>query len=100
MLLEINPFPFLITLFDNKIVLLDMDQNRVAWTFSAEGDFRAVGYTADDATGYCAQSDALLLLNMRNGSSSEVSCCTVLLKGSGVFPHHPVTKTTGQLLSH
>lgn len=69
---EINPFPFLITLFDNKIVLLDMDQNRVAWTFSAEGDFRAVGYTADDATGYCAQSDALLLLNMRNGSSSEI----------------------------
>ncbi|KAI4539430.1 hypothetical protein MG293_010822, partial [Ovis ammon polii] len=70
--LEINPFPYLITLADNKITLLDMDRNQVAWTFSAEGDVTAMGYTADDAVGYCAQGDSLFLLRMDNRSSTKI----------------------------
>ncbi|XP_045017925.1 proto-oncogene tyrosine-protein kinase ROS [Bubalus bubalis] len=69
---EINPFPYLITLVDNKITLLDMDRNQVAWTFSAEGDVGAMGYTADDAVGYCAQGDSLILLRMDNRSSTKI----------------------------
>ncbi|KAI4567256.1 hypothetical protein MJG53_008837 [Ovis ammon polii x Ovis aries] len=69
---EINPFPYLITLADNKITLLDMDRNQVAWTFSAEGDVTAMGYTADDAVGYCAQGDSLFLLRMDNRSSTKI----------------------------
>ncbi|XP_058422820.1 proto-oncogene tyrosine-protein kinase ROS isoform X2 [Diceros bicornis minor] len=69
---EINPFPYLITLFGKKIVLSDMDQNQVVWMFSAERDISAVGYTADNAMGYYAQGDSLFLLNMHNRSSSEI----------------------------
>ncbi|XP_042795613.1 proto-oncogene tyrosine-protein kinase ROS isoform X2 [Panthera leo] len=69
---EINPFPYLMTLFDSKIVLLDMDQNHVVWTFSAEGDISTMGYTADNGMGYYAQGDSLCLLNMHNRSSSEI----------------------------
>ncbi|XP_036104640.1 proto-oncogene tyrosine-protein kinase ROS isoform X2 [Molossus molossus] len=69
---EINPFPYLITFFGNKIFLLDMDQNQVVWKFSAERDISAMGYTADNAMGYYAQGDALFLLNMHNQSSSEM----------------------------
>uniref|UniRef100_A0A452SRS7 Tyrosine-protein kinase receptor n=1 Tax=Ursus americanus TaxID=9643 RepID=A0A452SRS7_URSAM len=69
---EINPFPYLITLFDNKIVLLDMDQNQIVWTFSTERDINSVGYTADDGMGYYAQGDSLYLLNMHNRSTSEI----------------------------
>ncbi|XP_054425844.1 proto-oncogene tyrosine-protein kinase ROS [Pteronotus mesoamericanus] len=69
---EINPFPYLITLFDNQIVLLDMDQNQVLWVFLAERDISAMGYTADNTMGYYAQGDSLFLLNMHNQSSSEI----------------------------
>ncbi|XP_048649912.1 proto-oncogene tyrosine-protein kinase ROS isoform X1 [Marmota marmota marmota] len=69
---EINPFPYLITLLGNKIVLLDMDQNQVVWTFSAEGNISAVGYTADNEMGYYVQGDSLFLLNLQNRSSSEL----------------------------
>ncbi|XP_064342815.1 proto-oncogene tyrosine-protein kinase ROS isoform X2 [Camelus dromedarius] len=69
---EITPFPYLITLSGNKIALLDMDQNQVVWTFSAEGDISAMGYTADDAVGYFAQGDALFRLSMHDRSSSEI----------------------------
>ncbi|XP_059797330.1 proto-oncogene tyrosine-protein kinase ROS isoform X2 [Balaenoptera ricei] len=69
---EINAFPYLITFFDNKIVLLDMDRNQVVWTLLAEGDVGAMGYTADDAVAYYAQGDSLFLLNMHNQSSSEI----------------------------
>uniref|UniRef100_G1LGZ2 Tyrosine-protein kinase receptor n=1 Tax=Ailuropoda melanoleuca TaxID=9646 RepID=G1LGZ2_AILME len=69
---EINPFPYLITLFDSKIVLLDMDQNQIVWTFSTERDINSVGYTADDGMGYYAQGDSLCLLNMHNRSTSEI----------------------------
>ncbi|XP_039101958.1 proto-oncogene tyrosine-protein kinase ROS [Hyaena hyaena] len=70
--LEINPFPYLITLFDSKIILLDMDQNQIVWTFSAERDIHTMGYTADNGMGYYAQGDSLCLLNMHNRSSSEI----------------------------
>lgn len=70
---EINPFPYLVTLFDSKIVLLDMDQNQIVWTFSTERDISSMGYTADDGMGYYAQGDSLYLLNMHNRSTSEVS---------------------------
>ena len=86
--LEINAFPYLITFFDNKIVLLDMDRNQVVWTLLAEGDIGAMGYTADDAVAYYAQGDSLFLLNMHNQSSSEVFRYVILLKGSGVFAYH------------
>ncbi|KAM5284647.1 proto-oncogene tyrosine-protein kinase ROS isoform 2-T3 [Hipposideros larvatus] len=69
---EINPFPYLLTLFGNKIVLLDMDQNQVVWMFSAERDISAMGYTADNEMLYYAQGDSLFLLNMHNRSSSEI----------------------------
>ncbi|ELK00678.1 Proto-oncogene tyrosine-protein kinase ROS [Pteropus alecto] len=69
---EISPFPYLMTLFGNNIVLLDMDQNQVVWMFSAERNISAVGYTADNAMGYYAQGDSLFLLNMDNQSSSEM----------------------------
>ncbi|XP_024898204.1 proto-oncogene tyrosine-protein kinase ROS isoform X6 [Pteropus alecto] len=69
---EISPFPYLMTLFGNNIVLLDMDQNQVVWMFSAERNISAVGYTADNAMGYYAQGDSLFLLNMDNQSSSEI----------------------------
>ncbi|XP_014721615.1 proto-oncogene tyrosine-protein kinase ROS isoform X1 [Equus asinus] len=69
---EINPFPYLIILFGNKIVLSDMDQNQDVWKFSAERDISAMGYTADDAMGYYAQGDSLFLLNMHNLSTSEI----------------------------
>ncbi|KAM5325675.1 proto-oncogene tyrosine-protein kinase ROS isoform 1-T1 [Glossophaga mutica] len=69
---EIKPFPHLITLFGNKVVLLDMDQNQAVWAFSAERDIRAMAYTADNAMGYYAQGDSLFLLNMHNRSSSEI----------------------------
>lgn len=77
---EINPFPYLLTLFGNNIVLLDMDQNQVVWIFSAERDISAVGYTADNAMGYYAQGDSLFLLNMHNQSSSEVCYYIITLK--------------------
>lgn len=51
---------------------MDMDQNQVAWTFSAERAISAVGYTADNEMGYYAQGDSVFLLNLRNHSSSEV----------------------------
>lgn len=86
--LEISAFPYLITFFDNKIALLDMDRNQVVWTLLAEGDVGAMGYTADDAVAYYAQGDSLLLLNMHNQSSSEVFRYVILLKGSGVFAYH------------
>uniref|UniRef100_A0A8D2B9G8 Tyrosine-protein kinase receptor n=1 Tax=Sciurus vulgaris TaxID=55149 RepID=A0A8D2B9G8_SCIVU len=69
---EINPFPYLITLLGSKIVLLDVDQNQVVWTFSAEGNISAVGYTADNEMGYYVQGDSLFLLNLQNRSSSEL----------------------------
>ncbi|XP_073931842.1 proto-oncogene tyrosine-protein kinase ROS isoform X2 [Castor canadensis] len=69
---EINPFPYLITLLGNEVVFLDMDQNQVAWTFSAERAISAVGYTADNEMGYYAQGDSVFLLNLRNHSSSEL----------------------------
>ncbi|XP_034846271.1 proto-oncogene tyrosine-protein kinase ROS isoform X1 [Mirounga leonina] len=69
---EISPFPYLITLFDSKIVLLDMDQSQIVWTFSTERDISSVGYTADDGMGYYAQGDSLCLLNMHNRSTSEI----------------------------
>ncbi|XP_072621568.1 proto-oncogene tyrosine-protein kinase ROS isoform X2 [Vulpes vulpes] len=69
---EINPFPILITLFDNKIVLLDMDQSHIVWMFSAERVISTMGYTADDGMGYYAQGDSLCLLNMHNRSTSEI----------------------------
>ncbi|XP_058163307.1 proto-oncogene tyrosine-protein kinase ROS isoform X2 [Dasypus novemcinctus] len=68
----INPVPYLITLFGNKITFLDMDQNQVVWMFSGERDIRAVGYTADNEMGYYAQGDSLFLLNMQSHSSSEL----------------------------
>ena len=86
--LEINPFPYLITLVDNKITLLDMDRNQVAWMFSAEGDVGAMGYTADDAVGYCAQGDSLILLRMDNRSSTKVFCYVIPLNESGVSAYH------------
>ncbi|XP_070273639.1 proto-oncogene tyrosine-protein kinase ROS isoform X1 [Myotis yumanensis] len=69
---EVNPFPCLITLLGNKMILLDMDQNQVVWMFSAERDISAMGYTADDAMAYYAQGDSLFLLNMHNQSSSKI----------------------------
>ncbi|XP_060046544.1 proto-oncogene tyrosine-protein kinase ROS [Erinaceus europaeus] len=69
---EINPFPYLMTLFSNKIVLLDMDQNQAVWTFLAEREISAMGYTADNAMGYYTQGDSLFILNMRDKSSSEI----------------------------
>ncbi|KAM9676302.1 proto-oncogene tyrosine-protein kinase ROS isoform 3-T3 [Dama dama] len=69
---EINPCPYLITLVDNKITLLDMDRSQVAWTFPAEGDVDAMGYTADDAVGYYAQGDSLFLLEMDSRSSTKI----------------------------
>ncbi|EPQ03180.1 Proto-oncogene tyrosine-protein kinase ROS [Myotis brandtii] len=69
---EVNPFPCLITLLGNKMILLDMDQNQVVWMFSAERDISAMGYTADDAMAYYAQGDSLFLLNTHNQSSSEI----------------------------
>uniref|UniRef100_A0A8C0PZB1 Tyrosine-protein kinase receptor n=1 Tax=Canis lupus familiaris TaxID=9615 RepID=A0A8C0PZB1_CANLF len=69
---EINQFPILITLFDNKIVLLDMDQSHIVWMFSAERVINTMGYTADDGMGYYAQGDSLCLLNMHNRSTSEI----------------------------
>lgn len=77
---EINPFPYLIILFGNKIVLSDMDQNQDVWKFSAERDISAMGYTADDAMGYYAQGDSLFLLNMHNLSTSEVFHYVILLE--------------------
>ena len=88
MFLEINPFPYLITLADNKITLLDMDRNQVTWTFLAEGDVAAMGYTADDAVGYCAQGDSLFLLRMDNRSSTKVLCYVIPLNESGIFAYH------------
>nr|XP_012315817.1 proto-oncogene tyrosine-protein kinase ROS [Aotus nancymaae] len=69
---EIKPFPYLITLLDNKIVFLDMDQNQVVWMFSAERVISAMGYTADNEMGYYAEGDSLFLLNLHNRSSSEL----------------------------
>ncbi|XP_055455372.1 proto-oncogene tyrosine-protein kinase ROS isoform X3 [Psammomys obesus] len=69
---EIKPFPYLISLLGNKIVLLDMDRSQVVWTFSTEGDISTVGYTADDGMGYFAQGDSLFLLNLHNRSSSKL----------------------------
>ncbi|EHB06662.1 Proto-oncogene tyrosine-protein kinase ROS [Heterocephalus glaber] len=69
---EINSFPYLMSFFHNEIVLLDMDQNQVVWTFLAERDISALGYTADDEMGYFALGDSLFLLNLRNRSSSEL----------------------------
>ncbi|KAM5262566.1 proto-oncogene tyrosine-protein kinase ROS [Ctenodactylus gundi] len=69
---EVNPCPYLMTILRNKIVLLDMDQNQVVWTFSAEGDIRAVGYTADDEMGYYAQGDSFFLLDLHSRSSSQL----------------------------
>ncbi|XP_040821243.1 proto-oncogene tyrosine-protein kinase ROS isoform X2 [Ochotona curzoniae] len=69
---EINAFPYIITLLGNKMAILDMDQNQVVWTFSAERDVGAVGYTADDKMGYYTQGDTLFLLNLSNRSSSEL----------------------------
>ncbi|KFO24456.1 Proto-oncogene tyrosine-protein kinase ROS, partial [Fukomys damarensis] len=69
---EINSFPYLMSFLQNEIVLLDMDQNQVVWTFLAEGDINALGYTADDDMGYFAQGDSLFLLNLRNRSSSKL----------------------------
>ncbi|XP_008582044.1 PREDICTED: proto-oncogene tyrosine-protein kinase ROS isoform X1 [Galeopterus variegatus] len=69
---EINPFPYLITLLGNKIGFLDMDQNQVVWTFSAERDISAVGYTADNEMVYYTQGDSLFLLNLNNRSSLEL----------------------------
>ena len=65
-----------------------MDRNQVAWTFSAEGDVGAMGYTADDAVGYYAQGDSLFLLKMDNRSSTKVFCCVIPLNESGVFVYH------------
>lgn len=78
--IEINPFPYIITLLGNKMAILDMDQNQVVWTFSAERDVGAVGYTADDKMGYYTQGDTLFLLNLSNHSSSEVFPPVTLLK--------------------
>lgn len=92
---EINPFPYLMTLFDSKIVLLDMDQNHVVWTFSAEGDISTMGYTADNGMGYYAQGDSLCLLNMHNRSSSEVFHYVTILEGRTwiiYISHHPIIK--------
>ncbi|XP_011857747.1 PREDICTED: proto-oncogene tyrosine-protein kinase ROS [Mandrillus leucophaeus] len=69
---EINPFPHLITLLGNEIVFLDMDQNQVVWTFSAERVISAICYTADNELGYYAEGDSLFLLNLHNRSSSEL----------------------------
>nr|XP_019596913.1 PREDICTED: proto-oncogene tyrosine-protein kinase ROS isoform X2 [Rhinolophus sinicus] len=69
---EINPFPYLLSLFGNKIVLLDVDKNQVVWIFSAERDISAMGYTADNEMVYYAQGDSLFLLNMHSRSSSEI----------------------------
>lgn len=82
---EINPFPYLLTHFGNKIVLLDIDQSQVVWMFSAERDINAMGYTADNAVLYYAQGDSLFLLNMHNRSKSEVCHYVILLKGSRAF---------------
>ncbi|XP_037699238.1 proto-oncogene tyrosine-protein kinase ROS isoform X2 [Choloepus didactylus] len=68
----IDPFPYLITLFGNKIAVLDMDRNQVVWTFSAERDISVVGYTADNEMGYYAQGDSIFLLNLHSHSSSEI----------------------------
>lgn len=69
---EINPYPYLMSFLHNEIVLLDMDQNQVVWTFLAKGDISALGYIADDGMGYFAQGDSLFLLNLRNHSGSKV----------------------------
>lgn len=95
---EINPFPYLITLFDSKIVLLDMDQNQIVWTFSTERDINSVGYTADDGMGYYAQGDSLCLLNMHNRSTSEVFHYVTILEGRMwiiCISHYPVIQMTG-----
>ncbi|XP_023396034.2 proto-oncogene tyrosine-protein kinase ROS isoform X1 [Loxodonta africana] len=68
----INPFPYLITLFGNKIHFLDMDQNQVMWTFSSERNISAVSYTADNEMGYYAQGDSLFFLNVHSLSRSEI----------------------------
>lgn len=80
LLSEINPFPHLITLLGNEIVFLDMDQNQVVWTFSAERVVSAICYTADNELGYYAEGDSLFLLNLHNRSSSEVFHYVILLK--------------------
>ncbi|XP_063091102.1 proto-oncogene tyrosine-protein kinase ROS isoform X3 [Cavia porcellus] len=69
---EINPYPYLMSFLHNEIVLLDMDQNQVVWTFLAKGDISALGYIADDGMGYFAQGDSLFLLNLRNHSGSKL----------------------------
>ncbi|XP_037376870.1 proto-oncogene tyrosine-protein kinase ROS [Talpa occidentalis] len=69
---EINPFPYLMALSGNMIVLLDMDQNKIVWTFSAEREISAIGYTADNAMVYYTQGNSLYTLNMHNQSSSEI----------------------------
>lgn len=100
---EINQFPILITLFDNKIVLLDMDQSHIVWMFSAERVINTMGYTADDGMGYYAQGDSLCLLNMHNRSTSEVSHHVNIVEGRTwviCISHYPVIKMTGQWLSH
>uniref|UniRef100_A0A8C6RDK4 Proto-oncogene tyrosine-protein kinase ROS n=1 Tax=Nannospalax galili TaxID=1026970 RepID=A0A8C6RDK4_NANGA len=69
---EINPFPYLLSLLGNKIMLLDMDQNQVVWKFSAEGDVSTMGYIANDEMGYFTQGDSLFLLNLHNRSSTRL----------------------------
>ncbi|XP_048210595.1 proto-oncogene tyrosine-protein kinase ROS isoform X2 [Perognathus longimembris pacificus] len=69
---DINPLPYLITIIDNKVEFLDMDQQQVMWTFSAEKDLSALGYTADNHMGYYAEGDAIFLLNLQNRSRSEL----------------------------
>ncbi|XP_006840039.1 PREDICTED: proto-oncogene tyrosine-protein kinase ROS [Chrysochloris asiatica] len=69
---EINPFPYLITLFGNKIHFLDTDRNQVVWTVSSERDISAMGYTSDNEMGYFAQGGSLFLLNLHNLSRSEI----------------------------
>ncbi|XP_013372154.1 PREDICTED: proto-oncogene tyrosine-protein kinase ROS isoform X1 [Chinchilla lanigera] len=69
---EISPCPYLMSFLGNEIVLLDVDQNQVVWTFLAQEDISALGYTADDDMGYFAQGDSLFLLNLHNRSGSKL----------------------------
>ncbi|XP_023569963.1 proto-oncogene tyrosine-protein kinase ROS [Octodon degus] len=69
---EINPCPYLMSFLCNELVLFDVDQNQVVWTFLAEGDIGALGYTADDNIGYFSQGDSLFLLNLSNHSGSKL----------------------------
>ncbi|KAL6046101.1 hypothetical protein STEG23_023645, partial [Scotinomys teguina] len=69
---EIKPFPYLLSLVGNKIMLLDMDQIQVVRTFSTEKDVSTVGYTADNEMGYFVQGDSLFLLNLHNHSTSKL----------------------------